>query len=104
MFAEEPVAVASVAWSCAESIPAPNAPTIPSAEIFSPFWNTTVVLSEPVATYFTYSVIGSVVVAATAWTTSATTPLAEPVIFFPTKSWMYVEISVVSKSPCSLTA
>ena len=66
MFAEEPVAVASDASSCADSTSAPKLPTIPSAEISSPSVNTVEVTSSPVATYFTYSVIGSSVVAATA--------------------------------------
>ena len=40
MFAEEPIAVAFEASSCAESIPEANAPTVPSADIFSPLLNT----------------------------------------------------------------
>ena len=66
MFAEEPVAVASEASKVAESTPEPKEPTVPFAEMFSPSENTVVSLSVPVLIYFTKSVIGSAVVAATA--------------------------------------
>lgn len=59
MFAEEPIAVADVASVVATCIPAAEPPTIPSEEIFSPFANTVVTLSEPVLTYLTNRVIGS---------------------------------------------
>lgn len=66
MFADEPVAVAPDACRTALSIFAPKELMTPSADMFSPSANTVVTLSLPVVIYFTYKVIGSSVVAATA--------------------------------------
>ena len=88
IYADEPVAVASVDCKVADSWFATNELTAPSAEMFSPFWKTSVTLSSPVCIYFTNNVIGSPPdssalddeSAATAAITCAFTPEVAPVI------------------------
>ena len=66
--------------------------TLPFARIFSPSLKTLVRLSKPDLVYLKYNTGCSVVVAASAAYTSASTPLVKPVIIFP----LYWDGTIVS--------